>query len=234
MDYSGDWLCANLFNVDESAVSSYLYLTNLNTGKTALFNLKFAHYAHDIVSVYPGQVYVNCIATDTMVGILFSPNTGQLIREDIHFTLPGGGFGCFAFNSMCSYRSKWYASLMMDGKEKYNGTIIEMSNQRAIYSNCNKPNSIFFNANHRLCWCEGGAGAVHLGDMIIYVNGYPQGIIEDRDAGGYWVTTHLCPGTSIIFIRYDGSVSADQIELGDLRVFKMIEAKGAWFSKWGT
>jgi hypothetical protein len=231
LDYSGDWLCANLFNVDGDSVFSYLYLTHLTTGRTALHELKFAHYAHDLVSVYPGQVYTNCISTDTMVGALFSPATGQIIREDIHFTLPNGGYGRWAFNSMCNYRSKWYASMMMDPDGNYNGVIIELSNQRAIYSNVNKPNSIFFNTNHRLCFCEAGAGKIHLGDQIAHVGGYPQGIVEDQNEGGYWVAVHLLPETALVFVKYNGELTEKIIPLDNLHVFKIVEVKGVWLNQ---
>ena len=231
LDYSGDWLCSNLFNVDGDSVFSYLYLTHLTSGKTWLHALSLAHYAHDLVSVYPGQVYTNCISTDTMVGVLFSPVTGNLIREDVHFTLPNGGYGGLGFNSMCNYRSKWYASLMMSADQKYNGVVMELSTQRAIYSSVNKPNSIFFNSNHRLCFCEAGAGYIHLGDIISYVGGYPQGIVEDINEGGYWVAVHLLPETVLVFVQYDGKVTDKIIPLEDLRVFKILEAKGTWLNK---
>lgn len=231
LDYSGDWLCANLFNVDGDSVFSYLYLIHMSTGKTSLYELKFAHYAHDLVSVYPGQIYTNCISTDTMVGAVFSPTTGQLIREDVHFTLPNGGFGRFGFNSMCNYRNKWYASLMMDSHDYYNGVVMELSTQRAIYSNVQKPNSIFFNSNHRLCFCEAGAGTVHLGDQIAYVGGYPQGIVEDQNEGGYWVAVHLLPEVALVFVKYNGKVTDNIIPLDDLRVFKMVEVKGKWLNQ---
>jgi hypothetical protein len=231
LDYSGDWLCANLFNVDGDSIYSYLYLTHMGHGKTALHELKFVHYAHDLVSVYPGQVYINCISSDTMVGALFSPATGHLIREDIHFTLPGGGYGGFGFSSMCNYRSKWYASLMLDGNEKPNGVVMEMSTQRAIYSNVKNPNSVFFNSNHRLCFCEAGAGAVHLGDVISHVGGYPQGIVEDVNEGGYWIAVHLLPETALVFVQYNGKVTDKIISLDNLRVFRIIEVKGAWLNK---
>lgn len=229
MDYSGDWLCANFFSVEDDSICSYLYLINLISGKTFLHDLKFVHYAHDIVSVYPGQTYINCIRTDTMVGVLFSPVTGHLVREDIHFTLPEGGYGKFGFNSMHNYKNKWYAALMMDG-QSYNGSIMELSNQRAIYSNLNKPNSVIFNCNHRICFCEGGAGKVHIGDMISHVGGYPQGIIEDPNMGGYWVAVHQQPGTSLKFIKYNGSILKESIPLENLNVFRIIESKGKWLS----
>lgn len=231
LDYSGDWLCANLFNVDGDSVVSYLYLTHLITGRTALHELRFAHYAHDLVSVYPGQIYTNCVATDSMVGVSFSPSTGQIIREDIHFTLPEGGYGRFGFNSLCNYQNKWYASLLMDTYDKFNGSVIELSNQRAVYSNANKPNSVFFNRNHRLCFCEAGEGTVHLGDVISYVSGYPQGIVEDCNEGGYWVAVHLLPETALVFVQYNGKITDKIIPLSNYKIFKILEAKGIWLSK---
>jgi hypothetical protein len=231
MDYSGDWLCLNMLNVEAGAVYSHLYLTHLNTGKTSLFSMTRIQHGMDIVSVYPGQIYINCLGTDSMVGLLFAPTTGRVIREDPHFTLPNSGYGCFKFYSMCNYKNKWYGAIWEDGRGTYNGSVLELSNQRAIFSNCNKPNSIFFNSNHRLCFCEGGSGFVHLGDMTAYISGLPQGIIEDRDSGGYWVATQLNPGSKLVFIGYDGDV-IDHMDLGDLRVYRIIEARGAWLNRW--
>jgi len=63
MAYSGNWLCCNLFltfiNNKSSNISSYLYLINLITGFNCLYDLKISHYSHDIISVYPGKVYIN-------------------------------------------------------------------------------------------------------------------------------------------------------------------------------
>jgi hypothetical protein len=126
-----------------------------------------------------------------------------------------------------AWECSWKLDLATSGEE----VVMELSTQRAIYSSVNKPNSIFFNANHRLCFCEAGAGYIHLGDIISYVGGYPQGIVEDINEGGYWVAVHLLPETVLVFVQYDGKTTDKIIPLEDLRVFKIIEAKGTWLNK---
>jgi hypothetical protein len=154
-----------------------------------------------------------------MNNIVLSPSTNNIMRDVKHYSLDGGGNDKYHATSLINWNRRWYVSYFGLGwkDEDYsNGAVIELSkNNRIIYSNINQPNSLFFNRNDEMCFCESGKGLFHCGRNIFYVGrGYPRGVIEDRYNNGYWIVTtgekdpHETTGR-LKFFTYEGDYIDD-------------------------
>jgi hypothetical protein len=154
-----------------------------------------------------------------------------VIRDVNHYSFNEPG-NASHYNSIINWNRRWFVSCFGKGWRNNNfsnGLILELSkNNRPVYSNLNQPNSLFFNRNDEMCFCESGKGLFHLGRKIIWTGrGYPRGVIEDHYENGYWIA---CTGEDTIsrlkFFDHEG-MYFDSLDLPyGYDIYNIIEAEG--------
>lgn len=233
MCMSGDYL---MISLKTTGKFDKLLIIDVVTEKNTLTNCIKSKDIHGMVSVFRGRVYCISTGTDSMNNIVLSPSTNNIIRDVNHYKYDEGGEDIYHFNSIINWNRRWYVSCFGKNwrEDSKNGAIIELSkNNRIVYSNIDQPNSLFFNRNDKLCFCEGGKGLFHFGRNIIWTgNGYPRGVVEDHYDNGYWIAS--C-GDSVTprlkFFNYEGAY-LDSVELlHGYSIHNIVEAKG-YLSKW--
>lgn len=229
MCMSGDYLMVGLKNKDKT---DRLAVIDVVTEKNQLSNCIKAKDINGLVSVFRGRVYCISTGTDSMNNIVLSPSTNNIIRDVFHYKMDGGGDDAFHINSLVNWNRRWYVSMYGKGwrdGDFSNGAIIELSkNNRIVYSNIHKPNSLFFNRNDEMCFCESDRRLFHCGNNIYFVGrGYPKGVIEDRDNNGYWIgSTGNGTMPRLKFFNYDGEYF-DSIDLPyNCRVNHIVKSEG--------
>lgn len=206
--YSGNWLCIGANSVENS--NSYMLLFNFITGTVRTVLLPLSYNIFDIVSVFPGQLYLNSEGTHSLNNISFSPDTGDLKSDTIHYKLSPHQT---LFSSLCSHQMRWYGTTV--------DSVIELSNNRVIHSGLTIPHSIFFNSYERLCFLE--LNKFYCGDDLFYFNKPVSSVYEDTTSAGYW----LCSDEGLFLIDYDGKLIEDTfLSIGDTPVFKIVEVRG--------
>jgi hypothetical protein len=190
---------------------------------------------HGMVSVFRGRVYGISTGTDIMTSIVLSPSTNNIIRDVTHYSFDGGGNDTYHINSIVSWNRRWYVSCFGKNwrEDSTNGSIIELSkNNRIVYSNIHQPNSLFFNRNDEMCFCESGKGLFHFGRKIVKVGGYPRGVIEDHYDNGYWVALSAerkdipTIPARLVFIDNEGIVKDEIVISHTYDIYNIVEAQG--------
>ena len=219
---SGDYLMVSLKT--KKKVDKILVI-DVVTKRNHLTNCTKSKDIHGMVSVFRGRVYCISTGTDSMNNIVLSPSSYNVIRDVNHYTLDGGGDGKFHITSLMNWNRRWYVSY--SGLDC--GAIIELSkNNRIVYSDLDEPNSLFFNRNDELCFCESGRGLFHCGRNIFWTGrGYPRGVIEDQYENGYWIAVSGDKTMSRLkFFDYNGNYS-DSIDLPyGYNIYDIVEAEG--------
>jgi hypothetical protein len=223
--YSGDYL---IVSVITTKGKDKLLIIDIVNDKHNISYCSKSKEIHSICSVFRGRFYVCSTGTNSMNQISLSPSTTNVIRDVNHYSFDKDIY----FNSLVNWNRRWYASFYGEGWEDCyfeNGAVIELSaNNRKIYSNVNQPNSLFFNRNNEICFCESGKSLFHFGRKIIWTGrGYPRGVIEDKIENGYWIA---CTGNNIIsrlkFFNYKGDY-LDSIDLPyGYAIYDIVEAQG--------
>lgn len=224
--YSGDYL---IVSVVTTRGKDKLLIIDIVTDKYNISNCTKSKEIHSICSVFRGRFYVCSTGTNAMNQISLSPSTTNIIRDVNHYSFDKD----IHFNGLINWNRRWYASFYGEGwKEEYfeNGAIIELSaNNRKIYSNINQPNSLFFNRNNELCFCESGRGLFHFGRKIIWTGrGYPRGVIEDKIENGYWIACSSNDKTisKLKFFNYEGNyLNLINLPYG-YAIYDIVEAEG--------
>jgi hypothetical protein len=204
--YSGNWLCIGVNSIERP--KSYLLLLHFISGHTNIIELPFSHCIFDIVSVFPGQLYLCSEGTHSLNNVSFSPDTGEFRSDSIHYKLPPDYIN---FNSLCSHQMRWYGTI--------SNSVIELSNNRIIYSGLMLPHSVFFNSYERICFLENNK--MYSGDDIFYFPEAVTSAYEDTISAGYWISSE----GSLRFVDYGGK-SSDCIPCGGHTIFKMLEVRG--------
>lgn len=229
---SGNYLIVSLKTKDK--FDKLIVIDVVNKKNTLTTCLK-SKDIHSMVSVFRGRVYCISTGTDSMTNLVLSPSSNNVIRDVNHYTFDEGGSDVFHFNSLINWNRRWYVSCF--GKnwkdDITNGAIIELSkNNRIVYSNINQPNSLFFNRNDEICFCESGKELFHFGKNIINLGGYTRGAIEDRENCGYWVAVSsdrkdipLLP-SRLLLVKYNGLVDKEIIIDKTYDIYNMVKAEG--------
>jgi hypothetical protein len=231
--YSGQYL---MISARTNSSADRLIVIDIVSGKMSSSLMLKSKDIHDMFSVYRGRVYGVSTGTDSINNLVISPATNNLIKDTFHYKFDGTKSDDLHVNSLCNWTRRWYVSFFGHGWKDgdfENGAIIELTrNNRKVYSNINQPNTLFFNRNDELCFCESGKGLFHYGRSIVYVGGYPRGVIEDEIKNGYWIASStlrntLVNDTCLYFVNYDGVIE-QKINLSDYsrEVYSIVEAKG--------
>jgi len=224
--YSGDYL---VISVVTKSSKDKLIIIDIVNNKCTISNCTKSKEIYSINSVFRGRFYVCSAGTNSMNQISISPATNNVIRDVNHYSFNKN----IHFNSLINWDRRWYASFYGEGWEQGifdNGAIIELSsNNRKIYSNIYKPNSLFFNRNNELCFCESDKGLFHFGRKIIWTGRqYPRGVIEDKKENGYWIA---CSGkdktiSKLKFFNYDGEyLNSINLPHG-YHIYSIVESEG--------
>lgn len=204
--YSGNWLCIGVNNYKRQM--SCLLLWNFITGRLEIIQLLLSCSISDIVSVFPGQLYLASEGTHSLNNVSFSPDSGELKSDIIHYNLPEHQT---EFSSLCSHQMRWYGTTL--------DSVIELSNSRVVHSGLTMPHSIFFSSHERLCFLE--LNKFYYGDDIFYFNNNVDAVYEDTTLAGFWVAL----GGNLSFFNYNG-VIGKSISIDKLSVFSMIDVRG--------
>ena len=210
--YSGNLLCVGVQTWNKK---DYIVFFNAYTQQAYTKQCTHASRIGNIISIYPGQLYMDSQGTNSIVSAEFDPVNLSYFKDSIHYLLDKKSN--FLIKSLCNYRNVWFVASIAKNK------ILDLTNDRVVYSDIDYPCSLFFNNNHRLCFIERNRNLFHCGDDIFKVMPDPSAVIEDSVKGGYWITC----GTDLCFIDYEGEVQDCQ----DLSMYgkefnNIIEAKG--------
>ena len=193
--YSGDNL---IFSIYRNSLCEDIVMHKLFSSNYFIYQCNISKGVNSIVSVFPGKIYMNSFGSNTINYINFNSETIKIKNEDIYFKINWN----LNINSLYSYRSRWYASLI----DKNNiGVVAELNNDRFVYSYIKNPISVFFNENHRMCFLEKDSGLFHCGDDIWYVGRCPTSVIEDIYSGGYWIASKVNDIYGLSFFDYHGN-----------------------------
>jgi hypothetical protein len=233
MCMSGDYLMVSL---KTNGKSDKFLIIDVATKRNQLTKCIKSKDVHAMVSVFRGRVYCISTGTDAMNNIVLSPSTNNIMRDVKHYSLDGGGSDIYHATSLINWNRKWYISSFGKGwknNDFSNGSIIELSkNNRIVYSNIIQPNSLFFNRNDEMCFCESGTGLFHCGRNIIHVGGYPRGVIEDPYEKGYWIALSAerkdipTVPARLIFINHQGLMDNEIIIPHTYDIYSIVEAEG--------
>lgn len=227
MVYSGNVLVLAVNAINMIIPTTQLVFINIINGKTNIQICPLSVNITSLISVMPGQLYASGAGNNAMISITFDPVSLKLYSDDIHYQLCDTNV---YFSSLCSFKNRWYGSIHGASIESgfSNGEVIELSNQKSIFSNLSQPNNVFFNSDYRICFCESLKGKFHFGNKYVFLNGCCRGVIEDRNKGGYWIgvsDSGIC--NCLVFVEYSGKIS-DSIKLEPYGCgcYNIIEAHG--------
>ena len=193
----------------------YFIFFNVYTQQVSIKKCKYASSIGSIISIYPGKLYMDSQGTNSIISVDFDPVNLSYFEDSIHYVLDKKDN--FLIKSLCNYKNIWFVASIAKNK------IIDLTNDRTVYSDIDSPCSLFFNNNHRLCFIDRKRNLFHCGDDIFKVIENPTAAIEDIIKGGYWI---VC-GTNLCFINYEGEIQDCQ----DLSMFgkefnNIVEARG--------
>lgn len=211
--FSGDCLCVGIQNNNNKNDSILIY--NIYSNDFKIFECNCIKNIGNIISVYPGKLYVDSQDTNSISCIDFDSVNFSFFSDDFHYIF--NDKNNYKIKSLCSYKSNWFIVL-----QKYK-RIYDLTNNRIVFSDVDNANNLFFNSNHRLCFIETGRNLFHFGDDIIKVKNNPTCAIEDRELGGYWIVCN----TTLYFYNYDGLLK-EKLDLSSygLKFNNVIEAQG--------
>lgn len=147
----------------------------------------------DIVCVSKNKLYTVSRDTDTINCITFDPDIFDILSDIPHFEFPEDSF----LNSLINYKTRWYGSKRSE--------VIEITNNRQIYSGLMLPDSMLFDSQGDLCFCE--FNRFHYGNKVIQTDGFYKGLIEDVARKGYWIgNSPNMGGCSLQFIHKEKGI----------------------------
>ena len=213
--YSGNYLCVG---IQYEKRNDQIFLFDIYNDKFVSFNCENSKNIGSIISIYPGKLYLDSQDTNSIVCVDFDSVNLSYLYDSIHYIL--NEEINFKIRSLYNYKNTWFVASHERKK------IIDLTNDRSVFSDIYEPNCIFFNSNHRLCFLETGKDLFHCGDDIFKVGFNPTAAIEDRKEGGYWIACN----SSLYFIDYDGEIGDihDLSEYGS-QFNNIIEAEGNFF-----
>jgi hypothetical protein len=211
--YSGNWLC---FGIHHEKKPDQIYIGHafekdiFNT-----FDCVNSNAIGNIISIFPGKLYLDSNLSNSICCIDFDTVNLSYFSDAIHYTL--NEKINYQIRSLYAYNTTWFVA------SNYYNQIIDLTNDRIVFSDIYDPRCIFFNSNHRMCFIEAEKGLFHCGNEIIYVGGTPTAAIEDRLLGGYWIATN----GNLIFFDYNGdSLITHDLSEWVIEVNNMIEVEG--------
>lgn len=211
--YSGNYLCVG---IQYSNINDRIVVFDLYSDEIKIFQCECSKNIGNIISIYPGKLYADSQGTNSISNMDFDAVNLIYFRDNVYYILDE--LFDYKIKSLYNYKNTWFIASQSKSK------IIDLTNNRIVYSDIDNPLCLFFNANHRLCFIENERSLFHCGNNIFKVRDNPTYAIEDCNRGGYWLVCN----TDLVFINYDG----DEIEKQDLSIFggtqyfNIIEAKG--------
>ena len=219
IEYSGEFLC---FGVQLKNRNDFIYFINIYNGIKKYYECKHSRNIGNIFSIYPGKLYLDSQYTNSIDNIDFDPVNldSSYFKIEVYYYF--GREENLKIKSLYNYKSTWFIALQKKRK------IIDLTNNRIVFSDIDVPCNIFFNSNHRLCFLERNNNKFHCGDDIYKIGNYPTAAIEDYNKGGYWI---IDKNSQLYFINYEGSIS-EQIDLSiyGKQFNNIIELKGTLFT----
>jgi len=211
--YSGNYLCVG---IQYHGKYDKIVIFDLYSDDVKTFQCEFLKNTNDIVSIYPGKLYANSQSINSICCMDFDSVNLEHFRDDVYYILDKNMD--YEITSLYNYKSTWFLASQLKRR------IMDLSNDRIVYSDIDNPVCLFFNYNHRLCFIENGKSLFHCGDDIFKVRDNPTCAIEDCNRGGYWI---VCD-TDLIFINYDGDEldKQDLSSFGGKQYYNIIESKG--------
>jgi len=213
--YSGNYLCVGVqYHKDKDSIVIF----DTYSDKVEIYKSKSKNIG-SIISIYPGKLYLDSQDTNSISCIDFDPVNLSYFSDDVHYMFDKKISS--EIRSLCNYKNVWFIALQDKNK------IVDLTNERIVYSDIKFPTSLFFNNNHRLCFIESGRNLFHCGDGIFImkksITKHLTTAIEDCNEGGYWITQ----GTDLHFINYDGDIlkCLDLSKWGH-EYYNAIEARG--------
>lgn len=213
--YSGNHLCFGIQS--KNSLKDKIAIYNIYEKQSKIFSCSYSKNIGNIISVYPGKLYLDSKNTNSISSIDFDCVNLTYFNDNIHYALDETKN--YGIQSLCNHNSVWFVA-----QQKMH-RIVDLTNDRIVFSDIDTPCCLFFNYNHRLCFIERGRNLFHFGDSIVQVGNNPTAAIEDRDAGGYWIAC----GSALQFFDYSGRLTDDR----DLSKWgegfnNIIEAEGAF------
>jgi hypothetical protein len=211
--YSGNYLCVGIRN--KSNANNDIAFFNVYTTEVTIKSCSVTNGISSIISIYPGKLYADSQNNNSITMIDFDAVNLSYFNDGIHYIIDEGD--TLGINSLCNYKNTWYIACT---KRK---RILDLTNDRIVYSDINYPCSLFFNSNHRLCFIERGQSLLHCGDDIFLTPSNPTTCIEDYNKGGYWLACE----SHLYFMTHKGDITEnhDLLKWGT-KFNNIIEAKG--------
>jgi hypothetical protein len=212
LTYSGNQLCVGIQSYKNIDLIAFF---NAYEDQCMIHQCKYIKDIGNIISVYPGKLYVDSQSTNSICAIDFDPVNLFYFEDAIHYVFKDDI--SYKIKSLYGYNFVWYIALQDKRR------IIDLTNDRVVFSDISKPCCIFFNRNQRLCFIESEFSLFHCGDDIFKVGNNPTTAIEDDKKGGYWIAC----GAELQFINYEGNLmdSKDLSKWGNY-YNNIVEAKG--------
>lgn len=214
MVHSGVYLVFYAFALDGIS-RDRLVIMDVFSNMYDVFECEHVIGATSIISIYPGKLYLDSPGSNSIVCVDFDPVNLSYFNDSVYYTLDGNKD--YKLRSLCEHRNTWFVA---SGEQKQ---IIDLTNDRIVFSHIYDPRCIFFNSNQRLCFLETKKGLFHCGDDVFFVGSSPTAAIEDRDNGGYWIAC----GQRLKFFDYEGK-SDKTIDLAKWGLWfnTIVEAEG--------
>ena len=151
---------------------------NIKTKGCKIYKTKLCKNITSIVPVYPGRFYVSSGKTNALISFQFNLHTLEIESEKIHFELDEKPHNCY-FSSVYNFNGRWFGSLYSIHNDT-SGCVIELSNQRIIYSGLSKPCNVMFNKHERLCFTDFYKMVLIYGDSIFKFKTFPICFVESE------------------------------------------------------
>lgn len=170
-----------IFAIKSYGETNHIGIYNMITGDTKLSEIKLGDCISNIVPIFPGRFYASSGKTKQLLAFQFNPHTLEITDEGVHFELVDDSAKHTFFSSVYNFKGRWFGAIHDRTKHK-SGCIIELSNQRIIYSGLCRPCNVFFNKDDRLCFIDYGQSMIVYGDDVFRSNGLiPTAFVEDSE-----------------------------------------------------
>lgn len=215
--YSGKYLCFGIHCSNKRYKDKIVIIDIYDLGyRQWVFPCDNVDGIGNIISIYPGKLYLDSCNNNAICCIDFDEVNVSYFDDSIYYIL--NDKVNYEIRSLYAYKNTWFIASKKQKK------IIDLTNDRSVFSDIYDPNCIFFNSNHRLCFLESEKGLFHCGDDIFFVGGYPTAAIEDCNKGGYWITSKHY----IWFMDYKGILNCNHdLSQWGKQFNNIIEAKGS-------
>ena len=212
--YSGDTLCIGIQSLINE--NDYIAFFDCYSENCKIFKCNFSKNIGNIISLFPGKLYLDSYDINSIVSISFDHVNFLFFDDSLYYNIKDS-----KIKSLCNYKNNWFLAIQNKNK------IIDLSNNRTVFSDIEDPCSLFFNDNHRLCFIEKGRDLFHCGDKIFKVNKNPTTAIKDHYINGYWI---VC-GTDLLLIDYyTGNIIVKKdLSNWGIEFNNIVEAKGRFY-----